>query len=165
MGVIYYEMLTARLPFPRCKPMEYISHHINTPPIPVTERRSERDLPKELEPIMSKALEKDRENRYATAKDFAAALQTLIPRSAQSGAMHAIPSASRGDPTAKQRLSSPTPEEAAAPSRGGKGLVIALLLVIAALLIAVVVLLATTGDDDPAVVPLQPPGQPPPTQQ
>jgi serine/threonine-protein kinase len=159
MGVIFYEMLTARLPFPRCKPMEYISHHINTPPIPVTERRPELNLPRELDPIMAKALEKDRENRYASAKDFAAALQAIIPRTAQSGAMHAIPSASRGDPTESQRISSPAPAPTPEPSRGGKGLVIALLLVIAALLIAVILLLASSEADDPAVVPLQPPSQ------
>jgi len=159
MGVIFYEMLTARLPFPRCKPMEYISHHINTPPIPVTERRPELNLPKELDPIMAKALEKNRENRYATAKDFAEALQAVIPRAARSGPMHAIPSATRGDPTQPQRISSPAPAPEPEKSRGGKGLVIALLAVIAALLIAVIILLATTGADDPAVVPLQPPGQ------
>jgi serine/threonine-protein kinase len=167
MGVIFYEMLTARLPFPRCKPMEYISHHINTPPIPVTERRPEIDLPKDLDPIMAKALEKDRENRYASATDFAAALQAIIPRGAQSGAMHAIPSASRGEPTEPQRISSPAPEPAQQASKGGKGLVIALLVVIAALLIAVILLLASSEADDPAVVPLQPPEQtaPPGTSQ
>jgi len=163
MGVIFYEMLTARLPFPRCKPMEYISHHINTPPIPVTERRPELDMPKELDPIMAKALEKERDDRYASAKDFAQALQTIIPRTAQSGAMHAIPSASRGEPTQPQRISSPAPPPAKEASRGGKGLVIALLVVIAALLIAVVFLLASSEADDPAVVPLQPPEQPAPT--
>ncbi|MBW2279033.1 MAG: protein kinase [Deltaproteobacteria bacterium] len=162
MGVIFYEMLTARLPFPRCKPMEYISHHINTPPIPVTERRPELDMPKELDPIMAKALEKERESRYASAKDFAEALQAVIPRKARSGPMHAIPSASRGDPTEPQRISSPAPPPRDEPGRG-KGLVIALLVVIAALLIAVIFLLASNEAEDPAVVPLQPPGQPVPT--
>jgi serine/threonine-protein kinase len=165
MGVIFYEMLTARLPFPRCKPMEYISHHINTPPIPVTERRDGLSLPAELNPIMAQALEKDRENRYATAKDFAEALQSLIPRDAQSGAMHAIPSASRGESTQKHRISSPAPGETAEPSRGGKGLVVALLIVIAVLLAAVILLLASTDDEDPAVIPLQPPGQSAPSGQ
>jgi serine/threonine-protein kinase len=159
MGVIFYEMLTARLPFPRCKPMEYISHHINTPPIPVTERRPELNLPKELDPIMAKALEKTRENRYASAKDFAEALQAVIPRAAQSGAMHAIPSAARGESTQSQRISSTAPPVEREPARGGKGLVVALLVVIAVLLIAVILLLASSEADDPAVVPLQPPGQ------
>jgi serine/threonine-protein kinase len=160
VGVIFYEMLTARLPFPRCKPMEYISHHINTPPFPVTERRPELGLPKELDPILGKALEKKREDRYATAKEFAQALQALLPRSAQSGPMHAIPAAGRMEQTEEIRTTETLPEVPVKTQ--GKGLVIALIAVILVLLAVVIWLVARDSPDDTAVVPLQPIGQPAP---
>jgi serine/threonine-protein kinase len=158
-GIIFYEMVTGQLPFPRCKSMEYIAHQIKTPPIPITERRPELHLPPELDLIIGRALEKDRNNRYATAMEFAQALQVLLPPGEQLGAMHSMPPAA-----AKQ---SPPPPAASAPVRGkdnqGKPLVIALLAIIVALLGLVGYLLMVPDQpsaDGGAVVPVSAPDQP-----
>ncbi|MBN2342624.1 MAG: serine/threonine protein kinase [Deltaproteobacteria bacterium] len=158
VGIIMYEMLTGRLPFPRCKPMEYITHQINTPPIPITERKPELNLPKELDAIIGKALEKDRNDRYQTAAEFAQALQALLPIEEQSGPMHAVPhiekSITHSINTSKEMSSvEPTP----ATKNQGKGLVVALLAIIAVLLAVVIWLLATDNQkSEGVVVPTQP---------
>ncbi|MBN2717539.1 MAG: serine/threonine protein kinase [Deltaproteobacteria bacterium] len=155
VGIILYEMLTGRLPFPRCKPMEYITHQINTPPIPVTERRPELNIPKELDAIIGKALEKDRNNRYQSAAEFAQALQVLLPVEEQSGPMHAVPRVERAitQPVPQERRLSTSAAPSSSSKQGqGKGLVIALLLIIVALLGVVAWLLATEKTQTNAVV-------------
>ncbi|MFO8071199.1 MAG: serine/threonine-protein kinase [Polyangia bacterium] len=156
LGVIFYELLTARLPFPRCKPMEYISHHINTPPFKVTERRPDLNLPAELDPIMGRALEKERSERFQSARDFAQALQSLLPRGSRTSAMRAVPAGRRPDPTQPTPVSASDSEEPAGGAKG-RGLVVALLVVIAVLLGALIWLLASRGETESTVVPLQSP--------
>lgn len=168
LGIIFYEMLTAKLPFPRSKPMEYIAHHIKSPPFKITERRPDLNLPAILDPIMGKALEKNREDRYSSATEFAQALQALLPKEEQAGPMHAVPDAGR--PNANKAASSmedtTAREKDDSSGSQGKGIVIALLVVIVLLLGAVTYLLAFTGEKESAVVPLLPQNeieQPPPT--
>ena len=163
LGVIFYEMLTARLPFPRSKPMEYIAHHINTPPYKITERRPELNLPEALNPIVGKAIEKSRDARYASAAEFAAALETLLPRSERNRSIYSAPGTGRISTERGQT------RETAGLSAGqggralGKGLVIALLAVIAVLLCVVIWLFATRGPETATVVPVGAPmGLPPP---
>lgn len=157
VGIILYEMLTGKLPFPRCKPMEYITHQINTPPIPVTERRPDLNIPRELDFIIGKALEKDRNDRYQSAAEFALALQGLLPVEEQSGPMHAVP---RVDKNAisqpirlEKRVSTSGVPGKSQNSAKGKGLVVAMMLIIIALLGVVVWLLVTErGPQSNAVV-------------
>ncbi|MBN2525099.1 MAG: serine/threonine protein kinase [Deltaproteobacteria bacterium] len=162
LGIILYEMITGRLPFPRCKPMEYITHQINTPPIPVTERRPELNIPKELNAIIGKALEKDKTHRYQSAAEFAQALQVLLPVEEQSGPMHAVPhveksvaqSRTSSNPS-ERRLSASGAHPASRRQRQGKGLVIALLAIIIVLLGVVAWLMLTMREpqSNPVVVP------------
>ena len=172
LGVILYEMLTAKLPVPRSKPMEYIAHHIKSPPFKVTQRRPELNLPAILDPIMDKALEKNRDDRYASATEFAQALQALLPKEDQAGPMHAVPSAGRQNTIKPASSADDSLARGKDDARGskGKGIVIALLLVIVLLLGAVTYLLAFTGEKESAIVPLlpqdeieQPPSSPGPS--
>jgi serine/threonine-protein kinase len=165
LGIIFYEMLTARLPFPRSKPMEYIAHHINTPPYKITERRPELNLPEALNPIVGKALEKNRDGRYESASAFAAALETLLPSNERTRPVYTPPAAGRAPAERRGGEKGKGPQGEATRADGkGKGLHIALLAVIALLLAAVIFLFATRGDE-PAALPPQAPGQPPPAQQ
>ena len=161
LGVIFYEMLTAKLPFPRSKPMEYIAHHIKSPPFKVTERRPELNLPAILDPIMDKALEKNRGDRYSSAKEFAQALQALLPKEEHAGPMHAVPPGGRSNTakTVSRVEDANTREKDDATGGQGKGIVIALLAVIVVLLAAVTYLLAFTGEEESTVVPLSPQGE------
>src|SRR5213079_3679668 len=75
LGALLYEMITGHLPFPGETPTETISLILQKEPPPLT--RYIADIPDELDRIVSKALTKDREERYQTAKDFVIDLRHL----------------------------------------------------------------------------------------
>jgi eukaryotic-like serine/threonine-protein kinase len=73
LGVVLYELLTRRRPFEGNTPLEVMSaiqHHE-----PVAPRRLRSDVPRDLDTIILKCLEKDPARRYASAFDLAADLQ------------------------------------------------------------------------------------------
>jgi predicted Ser/Thr protein kinase/tetratricopeptide (TPR) repeat protein len=74
LGVITYELLTGRLPYPvrGRPPLEVMRIIREQGPQPLSS--TDRSLRGDLETILSKALEKDRERRYASASEFAADL-------------------------------------------------------------------------------------------
>tara|TARA_B100001750_G_scaffold152915_2_gene122593 strand:- start:239 stop:1393 length:1155 start_codon:yes stop_codon:yes gene_type:complete len=77
LGVILYELLSGKLPFEARQPIEFIQLHVNEPPIPLSERMKDRELPAGLEAAVMKALEKDPDDRYTTAAEFAQALEAV----------------------------------------------------------------------------------------
>ncbi len=78
IGVVLYECLTAKLPFPGASFPEICLRVAQDPPLPPRSHRPE--LPVELENIILKCLEKDREQRYASASELAAALREFAPQ-------------------------------------------------------------------------------------
>ena len=75
LGVVLYEMITGTGPFVGETATDSISLIVQKDPAPLT--RYVKDVPAELERIISKALTKDREERYQTAKDFLIDLRNL----------------------------------------------------------------------------------------
>jgi serine/threonine-protein kinase len=75
LAVILYEVLTGKLPFDARTPMEYIQMHVTRPPIPLDERIPGKRFPRGLSDVLNKALEKNPDDRYASAVDFANALK------------------------------------------------------------------------------------------
>ena len=75
LGVVLYEMITGRGPFVGDTPADSISLILQKDPVPLT--RYAPDAPSELERIVNKALTKDREDRYQTAKDLLIDLRSL----------------------------------------------------------------------------------------
>jgi serine/threonine protein kinase len=75
LAVILYEVLTGKLPFDARTPMEYIQMHVTRPPIPLDERIAGKRFPRGLTDVLTKALEKNPDDRYASAADFAHALK------------------------------------------------------------------------------------------
>lgn len=75
LGVVLYEMISGRGPFVGETVTDSISLIVQKDPVPLT--RYVKDVPAELERIVSKALTKDREERYQTAKDLLIDLRNL----------------------------------------------------------------------------------------
>jgi serine/threonine protein kinase/Flp pilus assembly protein TadD len=76
LGVVLYEMVTGCSPFARSTSSEVLAALLSdTEPQPLA--RYSRDVPVELERIVSKALRKNREERYQTVKDLLLDLQNL----------------------------------------------------------------------------------------
>jgi eukaryotic-like serine/threonine-protein kinase len=75
LGVVLYEMLTGHLPFRGETPTETISLILQKESAPLT--RFTNEVPPELERIVTKALTKEREERYQTAKDLLIDLRNL----------------------------------------------------------------------------------------
>jgi serine/threonine protein kinase len=67
-----YELLAGSPPFPRDGPGAVIWAHMSEPPPPLTSRRPE--LPAAVDGVLTKALAKEPELRYASCRDFASAL-------------------------------------------------------------------------------------------
>ncbi|HKY29383.1 MAG TPA: protein kinase [Pyrinomonadaceae bacterium] len=75
LGAVIYEMMTGHVPFEAETPSEVIALILKQEPSPMA--RYERQVPHELERIVTKALTKDGEERYQTAKDFLVDLKRL----------------------------------------------------------------------------------------
>ena len=78
LGIILYELLTGKLPFDAKQPIEFIQLHVNATPIPLSERLPEATFPPGLEEVVMAALAKNPEDRYASAAEFAAALDSVL---------------------------------------------------------------------------------------
>lgn len=78
LGVIFYEMLTNKLPYKAKNQIEYITHHIKSKPIPITQYRPE--LPPEIEATFSKFLAKRKEDRFSSAKEVALHLSRYLKK-------------------------------------------------------------------------------------
>jgi serine/threonine-protein kinase len=73
-GVILYEMLAGRKPFVSDDKVKLISMHLAHAPPRLREANPNVDVPVALEQVVLQALEKSRENRFATATAFLQAL-------------------------------------------------------------------------------------------
>jgi serine/threonine-protein kinase len=77
LGVVLYEALTGQKPFPASDHFKLRESVKRGVPPPMMELR--RDLPRELESIVSRCLEKDPNRRYASLAEFAKALLPCAP--------------------------------------------------------------------------------------
>jgi serine/threonine-protein kinase len=91
LGVILYELLTGKLPFDAKQPIEYIQLHVNATPIPLSERLPAATFPPGLGDVVMAALAKKPEERYASAAEFAAALDSVLQAEAGEGGPISLP--------------------------------------------------------------------------
>ncbi len=75
LGVVLYELAAGRAPFKGATPMETVAAILSAEAPPL--ERYSREVPAELERIVSKTLAKDREERYQTARDLLIDLKNL----------------------------------------------------------------------------------------
>ncbi len=79
LGVLAYEMITGRLPFPDAKgPAGLITAQLKQTPIPPSQACPQANLPRAADRAILKCLEKDKNNRYLDVSALAAALQEVI---------------------------------------------------------------------------------------
>ena len=109
-GAVLYEMATGDLPFHGESSAMICEAIVNRAPVAVV--RLNHDVPAELERIINRALEKDRELRYQHASDMRAELQRL-KRDTESGRAGA---ASSGTVFAEQKAGSAATVSSAPPS-------------------------------------------------
>ena len=76
LGVVIYEMVTGHLPSGQTSPAESLAQLLSDKQPPPLARYA-REIPDELERIVTKALRKNRDERYQTAKDLQLDLQSL----------------------------------------------------------------------------------------
>lgn len=75
LGVVLYELAVGRLPFVGDTATQTIDQICHASPEPLSKSRS--DVPAELERVVRKCLEKERDRRYATARDLLVDLRNL----------------------------------------------------------------------------------------
>jgi serine/threonine protein kinase len=78
LAVILYEVLTGKLPFDAKSAMDHIQMHVTGKPIPLNQRVAGMTFPPLLEQVMDRALAKREEDRFASAADFAVAMQAVL---------------------------------------------------------------------------------------
>jgi eukaryotic-like serine/threonine-protein kinase len=84
LGVVLYETLTTRLPFQGTSATEIIDNILHREPVPIAHLAA--DVPAELERVVRKCLEKDRDRRYQSARELGIDLRNL-KRDMDSGAL------------------------------------------------------------------------------
>jgi serine/threonine protein kinase len=110
LAVILYEVLTGKLPFEARTAMEYIQAHVTVPPIPIDQRLPGRNFPPLLWQVIERALRKRPEERFATAADFATAMQAVLAGHTQ------MPSNLGMGVPAPQHMSTPAPPISSQPA-------------------------------------------------
>lgn len=76
-GIVMYEMLAGRAPFQATNPHGYILKHVTEKPVAIGDLNPSVKVPAQLESVIMKSLEKNRDARFATAADFATALEAI----------------------------------------------------------------------------------------
>jgi len=75
LGLVMYRMLTGEMPFQAETTVEIFLQQLKTSPHPPHELKPELGIPESISSIVMKALEKDRERRFATGAEMAAAIK------------------------------------------------------------------------------------------
>jgi serine/threonine-protein kinase len=91
VGVIFFQMLTGRLPFEAESPTQVVLMHISSPPPDPRKMAPDRQIPEALINVLMMALAKDPEHRFRDCDEFSAALadaMTVVEGSQQMRAAH-----------------------------------------------------------------------------
>ncbi|HYM60210.1 MAG TPA: protein kinase [Thermoanaerobaculia bacterium] len=116
-GIVLYEMLTGAPPFQSDTPHGYLMLHASETPKALRETNPTVAASPQLEAVIFRALEKDRDRRFASAREFSRAIEEVLPSlSTEPGA---TPKAVAVEVTEEPTRSPRNEQETLAMSRGG----------------------------------------------
>jgi serine/threonine-protein kinase len=81
-AIILYQLVTGDIPFRADSPMGIVSRHLAEVPVPPSRRRSDLPIPKSIDDLILRGMEKNRELRFPHALAFRAALEGVVSGSA-----------------------------------------------------------------------------------
>ncbi|HNR33557.1 MAG TPA: protein kinase [Candidatus Hydrogenedentes bacterium] len=76
LGAVLYTILSGRLPYLGLSANEFLKKVVNTPPVPI--RQIQKDVPPELAAICERAMQRNPEDRYQTAKELADEIENYL---------------------------------------------------------------------------------------
>lgn len=117
LGAILFEALTGKQPYEATTPMGVILKHITEPAPRLLAIKS--DLPDELEVVITRSMEKNRDHRYSTASAMASDLNAVLEKTI-TGAPHEASSAQNPPETTGKRLTWPSPANNAQQAQAQK---------------------------------------------
>lgn len=124
LAVMAYEMLTGKLPFDATTPWEWATEHMTAQPRPFETMEVSTQIPAGMRQAILKALSKDREERFKTAKEFvdgmSAGPDAVIHTGKMESADDSTATAAMGAVPDFGSSSGPAPT-AAMPAQGGPG--------------------------------------------
>jgi serine/threonine protein kinase len=139
-----FNLLTGSAPFQGSNPAVVITQHLSAPPPLISERKPELA---ELDGALAKALAKNRDDRYATCADFAAALDSQLNTAAAEVAGPTEVIAAPTDVTAAGQTTSTTSTASPkAPSRRRTAIAVAAIVSAALVGVAVLVVVRLHGE-------------------
>src|SRR5204862_6944042 len=71
LALMTYEMLTGKLPFEGRTQQEMMIARLRNEPIPLRQARTDLDLPEAIEKVLLKGMQRNPDDRYTTAPEFA----------------------------------------------------------------------------------------------
>jgi len=107
MGMVLYEMLAGRPPFEATSPHQFYLHHSEEKEFQPVDLPADLPGGADLQAALRKALQRDRNKRFQSAKEFATALEAVEKSLPDPGAMQTMALALDGDETMKV---TPSPE-------------------------------------------------------
>ncbi len=77
-AIILYQLITGDIPYKADSPMGIVSRHLAEVPMAPSRRRPDLPIPKSIDEVILRGMEKSREARYPTAIAFRAALEAVV---------------------------------------------------------------------------------------
>ena len=113
LGVVLYRMLAGTVPFAGSTPAAVLLAHVAYEPLPVSQVNL--SVPKTVEVVVLKAMAKDRDRRYQSARPLAEDLQTAITRPMPAIVEAPTTAAAPAPPVVTPTLAPTTPPRGAVP--------------------------------------------------